>query len=369
MYLVVGAGLTGCIIAHKIATQLNKKVKIIDKNDHVAGNLYDYKDENDILIHKYGTHIFHTNKAKTWDFISKFTHLYPYHHTLTARVDGVMIPLPFNLNSIYKLFSPQMAEAIEVKLINRFGYNKQVPILKLTETKDKDLQFLANYIYKSIYLGYISKKRNISIKEIDKEVISKISLFINKKDSFYQDKYQGIPHNGYTKMCEKMIKHKNIELKLKQPFKGIDCPDLKQFDKIIYTGGIDEFFEYKFGKLSYKNFKYKTHSYKMEYFQEHFQVNYPNEYDYISTTEYKHLLNQNTKNTTVVYTYPVKDNTQGIPSYPDITEENNKIYTQYLEESKLLEKCIFAGRLAEFKYFSMDEAIENALEVFESQIK
>jgi len=211
MYLVVGTGLSGSIIAERIANVLKKEVLVVDRRNHIGGNIYDYKDKNNIIIHKYGPHAFHTNNKKVWDYLSQFTEWQIYFHKVLAVVDGIKIPLPFNLNSIYRLFSANQALKLEEKLIKVFGYNAKIPILKLKKTKDKDLQFLANYIYEKVFLGYTTKQWNLKPEELDESVTSRVPIYISRDDRYFQDKYQGIPADGYTKMVENILDDKLIK--------------------------------------------------------------------------------------------------------------------------------------------------------------
>ena len=364
MYLVVGAGLTGCIFAQKIATELKEKVVLIDKRDHLAGYLYDYKDKNDILIHKFGPHIFHTDERKTWDYLSQFTKWYPFNLKLKAFVEGNIVPMPFNLNTLYDSLSQQMAQALEVKLINNFGYNKRVRISELKQTNDKDLNFLADYIFESVYKGYINQKHLYASEEKKEKLIAKVSISLDRNDQFYHDKYQAVPSNGYSEMMKNIIDNKLIELKLNVDFRNLKPSDLEKYTKIIYTGNVDEFFDYKYGKLPYENYEYDIQSYESKNFQDTFQITYPNEYDYIFSTEYKHLYNKTSNNTTVVYTHPSTDDKEHY--YPITSRENKDIYTQYFEETKQMDNYLFVGRLAEFRYFSMTQTIENSLMSFEN---
>lgn len=363
MYLVVGAGLSGCIFAQKIASELKEEVVLIDKKEHIGGYLYDYRDGNNILIHKHGTHIFHTSQKKTWDYLSQFTQWQPFRLKLKALVDGNTVPLPFNLNTVYASFSQQMAQKLETKLLENFDYDKKIPISKLIETNDKDLEYLAKYILESVYDGYIAKKHLYASKEKKEKLISKVSIFLNKNDLFYKDKYQAVPSHGFTKMIENIVNDKLITLKLNEDFKDLTPEDLKEYKKIIYTGNIDEFFDNKYGKLSYENFEFDIQSYETENFQDTFQITYPNEYDYIFSTEFKHLYNKTTDNTTVVYTLPSSDDK--VHYYPITSKENKDIYEQYFQETKKLDNYLFVGRLAEFRYFSIDHTVENCLESFE----
>ena len=366
-YLIVGAGLSASIIAERIANILKKEVLVIDRRNHIGGNIYDYKDKNNIIIHKYGPHAFHTDNKKVWDYLSHFTEWQIYFHKVLAVVDGIKIPLPFNLNSIYKVFPANQASKLEKKLIETFGYNVKIPILKLKKIKDKDLQFLANYIYEKVFLGYTIKQWNLKPEELDESVTSRVPVYISRDDRYFQDKYQGIPADGYDKMVENILNNKLIKIEL-----GMDFNKVKneiKYDYLIYTGSIDEFFDYKFGKLPYRSLEFKIETFKKEYFQEVAQVNYPENYDFTRITEFKHFLSTNLDKTTIAYEFPqdYKDG-KNEPYYPIPNRANETLFQKYRIESKKLQNVIFLGRLAEYKYYNMDKIVERALKVFEEDI-
>jgi len=347
MYLVVGTGLSGSIIAERIANVLKKEVLVVDRRNHIGGNIYDYKDKNNIIIHKYGPHAFHTNNKKVWDYLSQFTEWQIYFHKVLAVVDGIKIPLPFNLNSIYRLFSANQALKLEEKLIKVFGYNAKIPILKLKKTKDKDLQFLANYIYEKVFLGYTTKQWNLKPEELDESVTSRVPIYISRDDRYFQDKYQGIPADGYTKMVENILDDKLIKIEL-----GMDFNKIK--NKIKYDYSLE--------------FKIKT--FQKEYFQEVAQVNYPENYDFTRITEFKHFLDTNLDKTAIAYEFP-QDYKEGKnePYYPIPNRANEKLFQKYKIEVKKLQNVIFLGRLSEYKYYNMDKIVERALNVFKEDIR
>lgn len=367
-YLVVGAGLSGSIIAERIANILKEEVLVIDRRNHVGGNIYDYKDENGILIHKYGPHAFHTDNKKVWHYLSYFTEWQIYFHKVLAVVDGIKIPLPFNLNSIYRIFSANQASKLEKKLIETFGYNVKIPILKLKKIKDKDLQFLANYIYEKVFLGYTIKQWNLKPEELDESVTSRVPVYISRDDRYFQDKYQGIPADGYTKMLENILNNKLIKIEL-----GMDFNKIKnkiKYDYLIYTGLIDEFFDYKFGKLPYRSLEFKIKTFQKEYFQEVAQVNYPENYDFTRITEFKHFLNTNLDKTTIAYEFPQDyEDDKNEPYYPIPNRANDTLFQKYRKEAKGIQNVIFLGRLAEYKYYNMDDAVLKALKTFNKTIE
>ncbi len=364
MYLIVGSGLSGSVLAERIASVLKKEVLIIEKKDHLAGNVYDFKDDTGIFIHKHGPHAFHTNNKKVWNYLNQFTDWHPYFHKVRAIVDGMEVPLPFNLNAIYNVFPPNLAAKLENKLIDIFGYNVKIPILKLKEFNDKDLQFLSNYIYEKVFLGYTLKQWGLSPEKLYSSVTARVPVYISRDDRYFQDKYQGIPEEGYTTLVKNILDNPLIKVELNTDYK--DVKNTVKFEKLIYTGCIDEFFDFKFGELSYRSLDFKFKSHDVEFFQSVTQINYPENYDYTRITEYKHFMDIKTPKTTVAYEYPqdYKISTNE-PYYPIPNDENNNIYLKYKNEAERLQDIIFIGRLAEYKYYNMDQIVARALEVFE----
>lgn len=373
-YLIVGSGLSGAVLAERIANELNKKVLIIDKRNHIGGNVYDYYNEYGILVHKYGPHIFHTQMKKVWDYTSQFTDWNLYYHKVLAVVDGQKIPVPFNLNSLHKVFPANYAKKLEDLLISNYGFGIKVPILKLLETKNDDLKFLADYVYKNIFLGYNLKQWGLKPEELDYSVSSRVPIYISRDDRYFQDTYQGIPKEGYTKIIEKMLSNKNIKVLLNTDYKEV-IGDIK-FDKLIYTGHIDYYFDNMFGHLPYRTLEFKLETIFNEaidsaFFQEKAQINYPNDYDFTRITEFKHLTSQKSNYSTIAYEFPkaYDHNQKDIdPYYPIPKEENTLLFNKYKAEADKLENVIFLGRLADYKYYNMDQTIGVALQTFEKKI-
>ena len=377
--LIIGSGITGITLAERFASK-GKKVLIIEKRNHIGGNCYDFKDENGIIVHKYGPHIFHTNYKEVWDYLSNFTEWHLYHHKVLAFVDGKKIPIPFNLNSLYEVFSPFLARRLEEKLLSKYKYGAKVPILELRKTDDQDLKFLANYIYEKIFVNYTAKQWGRKPEEIDPEVTARVPVVITKDDRYFTDKYQGVPKEGYTKIFKRMLAHPNIKILLNTDFKEVLKVDLEskkiyflgqEFKgKVIFTGMIDELFDYKFGVLPYRSLNLKFETIEKEYFQEVAVVNYPNDYDFTRITEFKHIHPVETKKTTILKEYPKSyEAGKDIPYYPVFAEEARERYNKYKELAKKFDNLILVGRLAEYRYYDMDDAVKRALEVFEERIR
>lgn len=367
-YLIVGAGFAGSVLAERIATQLNKKVLIIDKRNHIGGNSYDYYDDNGILIHKYGPHIFHTNSKYIIDYLSNFTEWQPYFHRVLAVIDGKKVPVPFNLNSIYLLFSKKFAEKLEEELVHSFGYGIKIPILKLREKVSGNLKFLAEYIYQNVFYGYTLKQWEFKPEDLDPAVTARVPVFISRDDRYFQDSYQLMPKFGFTKMFEKMLSHKNIHILLQTDYK--DISSFIKFDKLIFTGPIDEFFDYIYGELPYRSLDFVFETNNVEYYQETGTVNYPNNYDFTRITEFKYLTNQKSHLTSIVYEYPRKyvDKINQEPYYPIPQQANHLLYKKYLELADNYKNIIFCGRLADYQYYEMQQVIARALKIFETKI-
>lgn len=360
--LIVGCGISGATMA-RILADSGEKVTIIDAKPHIAGNIYDYY-QNGICVHKYGTHIFHTNNKTVWDFVSRFCQWYPYQHRVRGLIDGQTVPIPFNLNTLHALFPKSMADKIEQKLLDNFGLNVKVPILELRKKDDKDLQFLAQYIYEKIFLEYTLKQWGKSPDEIDPAVSGRVPVYISRDDRYFQDKYQGIPIGGYTAMVRRMLDHKNIKVRLKTPFN----PSM-EYDNLYWTGSIDEFFGYKFGWLPYRSERFEFIEFPFPRFQDAAVVNYPCNYDFTRIGEYKWFLNDTAPTTIVSYEYPEAF----VPGkndryYPIANDDNAALYNKYLELAHGMPNVHFLGRLGDYKYYDMDKAVARAIELSQKRI-
>ncbi len=355
--LVVGCGISGVTLARILAEQ-GEKVTIIDARRHIAGNIYDFHTDG-ICVHKYGTHIFHTNNKRVWDFVSRFCKFRPYQHTVRGLIDGQLVPIPFNLNSLHALFPKTMADNLERKLLEKFGMNVKVPIMELRNTADKDLQSLAEYIYEKVFLEYTLKQWGVSPDKINPAVAARVPVYVSRDDRYFQDKYQGIPIGGYTAMVREMLHHKNITVKLNTRF----SKDM-EYNRLFWTGSIDEFFDYQDGTLPYRSERFEFIKYPYPQFQDVAVVNYPSNYDFTRIGEYKHFLNNASKNTIVSYEYPepfvIGKNER---YYPIISDENDALYQKYLSRAADMKNVFFCGRLGDYKYYDMDAAIARSMDV------
>lgn len=361
--LIIGAGVSGATLARKIAEDLNEAVTVIDRKEHIGGNCYDYRDKNGIMIHKYGSHIFHTSDENVWKFVRRFTDFNQYMHKVIAVIDGIETTIPFNFNTLYDIFPHTLARRLEEKLWEKFSYNKKVPILEFQKENDSDLKFLANYVYEKVFLHYTSKQWGRLPDSVDGAVTARVPVYLSKDNRYFQDKYQGIPLNGYTAMVENMLNHPNIELCLGVDYKEIE----KQYDRVFYTGAIDEYFNYEFGQLPYRSVNFSFEEYDMEYYQQNAVVNYPCNYDFTRIHEYKYYLNDKSNKTVIAKEYSETfELGKNERYYPIPNEENESLYSRYIEKSKSVPNVHFLGRLGDYKYYDMDKAIKRALELFET---
>ncbi len=371
--IIVGAGFAGSVIAHKLATEQNKKVLIVEKRSHIGGNCYDFVDGNGINIHKYGPHLFHADNKEVYDFLSKFTEFEPYEHIVLASIEGKNVNIPFNFNTLYQLFPEERAREFEKALLKHFSQDQKVPILELREIDNAELQFLANYIYEKMFVNYTAKQWGVKPEEIDAAVTARVPVFVGSDNRYFHDKYQAIPKDGYTKIFEKMLDHPNIETVLNIAFSEIcTIQDNKIYfgdevfaGKVIYTGPIDELFNYRYGILEYRSIDLQFETVDQEYFQEAAVVNYPNDHKFTRITEFKHIHSAHTAKTTILREYPQPyAPNENIPYYPVFTKVNQERYLQYEMLAAKFENLILVGRLAEFKYYDMDDVVERALEVY-----
>ncbi|MBZ7942866.1 UDP-galactopyranose mutase [Campylobacter molothri] len=360
--LIVGSGLSGAVLARKIAEEKKEKVLIIDRRNHIGGNIYDYKDEEtNITIHKYGPHVFHTSIKEVWDFLSRFTKWHYFFYKVRAYIDGKEVNIPFNLDSLYKVFPKKMALNLEKKLLKYYEFDTKITILELRNSKDEDLKFLAEYIYKKVFLGYTSKQWGVDPEHIDASVSARVPIYISKDDRYFQDTYQAIPKGGYTKMVENILNHPLIELRLNVDFK--EAKKELDYERLFYTGAIDEFFDYKFGKLPYRSLDIKFEKYDKEYMQSCAQMNYPNNFDFTRSVEYKYYLDEKSKKTMLSYEFPCEfEEGKNERYYPIPNEENQKLYERYLQEVNEFKNVYFLGRLGDYKYYDMDKTVDRVLE-------
>src|SRR5690554_1697654 len=354
-YMIVGAGFAGSVLAERLARIENKKVLLIDKRNHIAGNAYDYYDEAGILVHKYGPHIFHTNSKDVFDYLSRFTEWRNYQHRVLASVDGQLLPIPINLNTINTMYglnlnSDELAEFFKERS------EKKTEILT---SEDVVINTVGRELYEKFFKGYTKKQWNLNPSELSASVTARIPTRTNKDDRYFTDTFQAMPLHGYTKMFEKMLDHPNIHIMLNTDYK--DVLGAIAYKKLIFTGPIDEYFDFRYGKLPYRSIEFKFETLDQEKFQETGTVNYPNDYDFTRITEFKHLSGQKHHKTSIVYEFPKSD---GDPYYPIPRPENAVTYKKYHQLALQTKNTYFVGRLATYKYYNMDQVVAQALSTF-----
>ncbi|KPU44744.1 UDP-galactopyranose mutase [Oxobacter pfennigii] len=370
--LVIGCGFAGAVIGRELAERAGKKVLIIEKRSHIGGNAYDFTNNDGILLHKYGPHIFHTNFKRVFDYLSRFTQWRDYSHEVLANVYGRLIPVPFNLNSLYMTFEPHKAKKVEEKLIFTFGLNKKVTIGELKAQTDDDLVELADYVYKNIFLYYTQKQWGTSPEHVDPSVTARVPILISHDNRYFQDTYQGMPANGYTSLFENILNHPDITLLLNyDAVSHIKMKDDKVFlddeeftGTIIYTGAIDELFSCCFGPLPYRTLDFEFETHDVEWYQEKGTINYTVDMPYTRITEFKHLTGQVLSNRTVIMKeYPGEYTGKNgqIPYYAILNNKNVELYQKYKQRTDSLNDFHLLGRLAEYKYYNMDAIVERAL--------
>ncbi len=359
-FLVVGAGFSGTVIAERIATQLDKRVLLVEKRDHIGGNAYDYYDEHGILVHKYGPHIFHTNYYEVWRYLSQFTEWNGYVHRVLAYVDGKKVPIPINRVTVNTLLGKNLSET----QVKEYFDSVKVQVNAVRNARDVVVSQVGEYFYEKFYKNYTYKQWGVYPEELRPEVTRRIPVRFNDDDRYFSDKYQGLPKNGYTELFKRMLKHKNIELLLNTDYKEV-VEDIS-FDKMIYTGPIDYFFDYQFGKLPYRSLSFQFETHDIEYFQEVAVVNYPNDFEFTRITEFKHMTLQRHPKTTIAKEYPLVD---GEPYYPMPAEDALEVYKKYQKKAEKLDSVYFIGRLAEYRYYNMDQVVKRALDLFRTLAK
>ena len=379
--IIVGSGYAGSVMAERFANDLNKKVIIIEKRDHIAGNMFDWIDENGVRVHKYGPHLNHTNSERVYEYLSDFTEWYPYEHKVLGLVQEQFVSIPFNLAGIEACFSEEKATHLKNILIQEYGMGTKVPILKLREHSDKDIQELAEFIYENVFLYYTMKQWGLKPDEIDPNVTNRVPVNVSYDDRYFNDTYQCMPKEGYTPLFEKMLSHPNIEVRLNTEANDVLKVSLednkiyfegKEFEgQVIYTGAIDTLFEYQLGELEYRSLDFDLQS-KEGTFQPVGTVNYPTPkemHPYTRITEYKHMMEVQPKNTTIAVEYSLpyqRDAEKGnIPYYPVFTEEGQEKYNQYVALANQFKQLTLLGRLAEYRYYNMDAIVLRALEVYD----
>lgn len=356
-YLITGAGFAGVVMAERLASQFNKKVLIVEKRNHIGGNAFDEYDEHGILVHRYGPHIFHTNSKEVFDYLSQFTKWRFYEHKVLANYEGELFHIPINRITINKFFGINLKSEVEVKNFLQTKIEKRFPILN---SEDIIINQVGKELFEAFFKNYTKKQWNLFPNELSPSVCGRIPVRFNDDCRYFTDKYQFMPKEGYTKMFEKMLSHKNIEITLNTDYKNII--DNTKFNKMVYTGPIDYFFDYSHGKLPYRSIRFEYENHTAEFYQGTAQTNYVDQnQEFTRVIEHKYLSGNKSNITTVSKEFP---QIEGEPYYPIPTEMNRKLFLRYKEEAEKLKNTIFCGRLAEYQYYNMDQVVANALTEF-----
>lgn len=354
-WLIVGAGFAGSVLAERLATQRGDKVLLIDKRPHIGGNAYDCLDDAGLLIHRYGPHIFHTNCEQIFTYLSQFTKWRPYEHRVLAEVDGKLVPIPINLDTINKLYGLNLtSEEMEDWLAQRAE-----PVNEIRTSEDVVVSRVGRELYEKFFRGYTRKQWGIDPSELDKSVTARVPTRTNRDDRYFSDTFQYMPAEGYTRMFERMVGHPNITIRLETDFAKIK--DVIPYKRLIFTGPMDEYFGFRFGALPYRSLRFEHVTLDKEFHQPVAVVNYPMQHKYTRVTEYKHLTGQKHPKTSVTYEYP---SDKGDPYYPVPRPENAERFKQYEALAREIPDVWFVGRLATYRYYNMDQVVGQALATF-----
>ena len=354
-YLVVGAGFAGSVLAERLAEGSGRKVLIVDKRPHIGGNAYDQYDEHGILIHKYGPHIFHTNSRDVFEYLSRFTPWRNYQHRVRAWVDGQLVPIPINLDTINLLYGSRFTSFDLQQFYDSIAEPRDV----VRTSEDVIISKVGRELYEKFFRNYTRKQWGLDPSELDATVIARIPVRTNRDDRYFTDTYQVMPAHGFTRMFERMLAHPNIKIMLNTDYREIEGSIA--YDRVVFTGPVDEYFDFRFGKLPYRSLEFKFETLETSRHQPVAVVNYPNDNAFTRITEIKHITGQEHPKTTLVTEYP---RAEGDPYYPVPRPENAALYRKYQELAEATEGVHFVGRLATYKYYNMDQVVAQALSTY-----
>ena len=373
--IIVGAGFSGATIARLFA-ESGKDVIVLDKRENIGGNAYDCYNKNNILIQPYGPHIFHTNEKKVFEFLSRFTEWNKYEHRVLAAVrKDKFVPVPFNLTSLFMLYPQDKAERIKKILIDEIGLDKKVPILQLRKHENQEVRKFGDFVYKNIFYIYTMKQWGFKPEQLGSEVMNRVPVYVSYEDRYFTDEFQYMPKEGFTELIKNMLCHPKIKLKLgTDASKEITLSDDKIYyldkelkGKLIYTGCVDELFDYKFGVLPYRSLKFKFETIKKPSYQQSAVVNYTTSHKYTRITEFSKFTCEPQDSTVIVKEYSKTfKKGKNIPYYPIPIAKNIAHYELYKEHAKKYKNLYLLGRLANYKYINMDIAVKNAMELFDN---
>ena len=354
-YLVVGAGFAGSVLAERLANGMGQRVLLIDKRDHVGGNTFDFYDESGILVHRYGPHIFHTNSADVVDYLSRFTEWRPYEHRVLASVDGQLLPIPINLDTINRLYGL----SLDAEGMKHFLAQRSIAAPSIRTSEDIVVSRIGRELYEKFFRNYTRKQWGLDPSELDASVAGRIPVRFDRDDRYFTDTFQAMPLHGFTRLFERMLDSANIKVRT-----GVNSSEVARAYpgvKTIFTGPVDEYFGYRFGPLPYRSLEFKHQSFDREQYQTAAVVNYPNDHAYTRVTEFKYLTGQQSNKTSVVFEYP---RAEGDPYYPIPRPENAAVYAKYRDLAERQNGVHFVGRLATYKYYNMDQVVAQALTTY-----
>lgn len=355
-YLIVGTGLAGVVLAERLANEAGQNVLLIERRDHLGGNVYDEVNAEGLLVQKYGPHIFHTKMKPVWDYLSHFTQWNGYVHRVLASVRGKNVPLPICLETMEKLYD----RAFTADQLKEYFQRHKVVVEKVENARDVVVSQVGEELYELFFKNYTKKQWGLYPEQLAAEVTRRLPVRFDRDTRYFADPYQGVPTEGFTAMVRRMLDHRRIEIRLGTDY--FEVADSVSFGKMIYTGRIDEYFGYAHGKLPYRSLIFEFETLDRERFQEVGVVNYPNDEDYTRITEFKHLYFQEHPKTAICYEYSTAE---GPPCYPIPTVANRQLYSQYKVEAERLDSVYFLGRLAQYEYLNMDQVVGRALDLFE----
>ena len=351
-FLIVGAGFAGSVAAERLASVHNKKVLLIDRRSHVAGNAYDHIDEHGVMIHKYGPHIFHTNSPAVVNYLSQFTEWRPYEHRVLSSVNGRLLPIPINLDTINGFYNKNLTESEAEAFLQTLAEPRD----QIRTSEDVIISKVGRELYEKFFRNYTRKQWGLDPSELDSSVIARVPTRTNRDDRYFTDEFQAMPLEGYTRMFERMLDHPNISVMVGTEF--LDVRDTAKYKEVIFTGPIDEFFQHKYGALEYRSLQFRYETHQADLVQPVAVINHPNEHPYTRVTEFKHLTGQKHQNSTLVYEYPTAE---GDPYYPVPRAVNKDRYLRYRTLSEQAPGVYFSGRLGTYRYYNMDQVVAQSL--------
>ncbi|HEX2208870.1 MAG TPA: UDP-galactopyranose mutase [Longimicrobium sp.] len=354
-YLIVGAGFAGSVLAERLAAGAGKKVLVVDRRTHIGGNAYDEYNDDGILIHRYGPHIFHTNSREVWEYLSRFTAWRPYEHRVRASVDGMLLPIPINLDTINQLYGLSLT-ALQVEDFFRSVAEPRDPV---RTSEDVVVGRVGRELYEKFFRNYTRKQWGMDPSELDAAVTARVPARTSRDDRYFTDTYQAMPLHGYTRMFQNLLAHPNIKVMLNTDHREVE--GIVPCREVVFTGPIDEYFGFRYGRLPYRSLRFRHETVGREVHQPAPVVNYPNEHPYTRITEFKYLTGQEHPKTSIVYEYPCDD---GDPYYPVPRPENAELYRRYRALAEETQGVWFVGRLATYRYYNMDQVVAQALSTY-----